>query len=195
MSEFDLDDDLLSGFLDEAGECLSTLNEHLLQIEQSAHGGAEIDKEVVDAMFRSAHSLKGSAAFLNLDHMTQVTHLAESLLDEVRQGQRNFNEQLFEILFQTCDGLQSMLAEIGNGSGVFSQNDALLTALQQALDSQDCRYEESQGTSSDHAHGLDESQNHGLGLTLHEHSHLGPLPRWTHTAFNETAICDAMFAS
>ena len=102
----------MSGFLDEAEDYLSTLNEHLLLVEQGVHSGMDIDPEVVDAMFRAAHSLKGSAAFLNLDQMTQVTHLAESLLDEVRQGKRQFNETLFELLFRSGCGLGPIIVRV-----------------------------------------------------------------------------------
>ena len=63
MSELNLDDESLREYLAECREHLATIETDLLEIE---HGGAEIDEQLVNRVFRAAHSIKGGAGFFDL---------------------------------------------------------------------------------------------------------------------------------
>src|SRR5262245_11535151 len=90
--------ELLAGFFDEAAEYLSILNEALLAFENSAGttvlrlDGPE-DHARMNEMFRAAHSLKGLGATLGFDKIRDLTHLMETLFDQLRLGHRNLDPE------------------------------------------------------------------------------------------------------
>ena len=110
MNDLVLDQDMISGFLDEAGQHIATLNERLLAVEQS-----QVGPEAVAEMFRAAHSLKGAAGFLKFDDLAMVTHRMESVFDQVRHGQMTFTGPVVDALFQSFDLVSSLLADVANG--------------------------------------------------------------------------------
>jgi two-component system chemotaxis sensor kinase CheA len=113
MSDFGLDQDTVSGFLDEAGLHIATLNERLLAVEQG-----QVGADAVAEMFRAAHSLKGAAGFLKLTAIATVTHRMESVLDLVRHAKLSFTNQVVDALFQSFDLVTSLLADVaGGGAG------------------------------------------------------------------------------
>ncbi|MFW5830010.1 MAG: Hpt domain-containing protein, partial [Planctomycetota bacterium] len=110
MTDKELDPEMTTGFLDEAGQYIAVLNERLLGIE----GGAS-PQAVIDEMFRAAHSMKGAAGFLNLQSVCEVTHVLETVLDRIRQGGMRFSDPVIDALFQAFDCLSALLAEIAVG--------------------------------------------------------------------------------
>src|SRR5215212_6465287 len=75
------DDPLLAAFFEEAEELLAAFEAGLLQLEARAD-----DVELLNAIFRSAHTLKGNSAMLGFEEIARVTHLLEDLLDQLRKG-------------------------------------------------------------------------------------------------------------
>ncbi len=76
-------DEGLQAFVTEAGELLAEMEAGLLKLgEHSAH------EEAVNAIFRSAHTIKGTAGLFGLDYIVLFTHAVESVLEEVRNGTR-----------------------------------------------------------------------------------------------------------
>lgn len=106
-----MDEDLLQNFLDESSELVDEIEPTLITLQTQGEQ-QEVDLEQVNALFRLFHTLKGCAGFLNLDRITQVTHEAENLLDQVRTGQRPYTPQLTELLVQTIDLIRRLLAGI-----------------------------------------------------------------------------------
>lgn len=96
-------------FLAEAREYLQALNESLLKLEWEPENG-----ELVQIMFRSAHSLKGMAATMNYQDVTKLTHEMENILQFLREGNLNMKSELADILFLSLDSLESLLAKIEN---------------------------------------------------------------------------------
>ena len=68
------DEDILQDFLVEAGEILEQLSEQLVELEQSPD-----DKDLLNAIFRGFHTVKGGAGFLQLDAMVECCHVTENL--------------------------------------------------------------------------------------------------------------------
>ena len=101
------DAEILGSFLDEAGICIATLNDKLLEVE-----AGNIDEEMISEMFRAAHSMKGSAGFLNLNSISQVTHSLETILDWIRKDKLTFTPQVIEVLFTAFDTVSALLVAL-----------------------------------------------------------------------------------
>jgi two-component system chemotaxis sensor kinase CheA len=99
----------LDMFADEAREHLQALNQALLDIEKRPG-----DAELVNTMFRSAHTLKGMSATMGFSAVAELTHKMESLLSPIRQGELACTPRIVDLLFQCLDSLQAMVeAHIG----------------------------------------------------------------------------------
>ncbi|MDD2761986.1 MAG: Hpt domain-containing protein [Methylomonas sp.] len=72
-------DDALQTFIVESRDLLQEMEDILLQCKHS-----QLDQELVNALFRATHTIKGSAGLFGLDHIVKFTHAAESALDKVR---------------------------------------------------------------------------------------------------------------
>ncbi len=103
MEDFDLDN-LKEIFLQECGENLDTLENGLLRM-----GDGESDADLLNEVFRAAHSIKGGAATLGFSSLAELTHHMETLLDEMRSGKRNVHEEDVEILLSSLDVLREIL--------------------------------------------------------------------------------------
>ncbi len=96
-----LAEDMIAAFLDECVERLDGLSERLLALEE--RGG---DRELVGEIFRDLHTLKGSSAFAGLKKMNRVAHLAEDRIGELRDGKRECDRALIDVLLETLDVLR-----------------------------------------------------------------------------------------
>ena len=104
-------DQALQTFIHEGRELLADMENALLIIEQ-----AEEKTELVNAIFRAAHTIKGSAGLFSLDHLVAFTHVVESLLDRVRDGELEIADQLVTTLLSCCDHIGGMIEAIAAGS-------------------------------------------------------------------------------
>ena len=84
-----MDEEILQDFIVEAGEIIEKLDEQLVQIEKTPD-----DKELLNAIFRGFHTIKGGAGFLQLNPLVEVCHAAESLFDELRNGRVSMSSEL-----------------------------------------------------------------------------------------------------
>ena len=94
-------------FIHESHEQITELNNSLLALESNPE-----DAEAMDAIFRTAHTLKGNAAAMGYENASALAHALEDLLDEVRQGRIEVSPELMDLLFDGIDELEAMLAEI-----------------------------------------------------------------------------------
>lgn len=109
--------ELLAGFLDEAPEYLTTLEKGLLEFEHEAQNGVirlsgDEDEERMNEMFRAAHSLKGLSATMGFDNIRDLTHLMESLFDQLRGGTREVDAAGVEVLLSVLDKLRALVDEL-----------------------------------------------------------------------------------
>jgi two-component system chemotaxis sensor kinase CheA len=106
MDDFDLSEfkDL---FVDESQRHLQTLNTSLLTLEQDPQ-----DAEAINAMFRAAHSIKGSSATMGYDLLATLAHGAEDALYMLREGRWTLTPVLANLLFAAIDTLQALLADV-----------------------------------------------------------------------------------
>ena len=127
MSEFSLDDDLVLDYLAESREHLATIETDLLAIEQA---GAAIDEQLVNRVFRAAHSIKGGAGFFDLLQIKELAHRTENVLDLVRSGQMVPNSEIVSILLLAFDKLRTLIQDYrDSNSADISEFTAALSRL------------------------------------------------------------------
>lgn len=100
----------LSMFLDESMDNLQTLNEALLNLEQNPN-----DIEMLNQIFRVAHTIKGMAATMGFTAMAELTHKMEDVLSNFREGKLEVSENVVTILFKCLDTLETMVNNIESG--------------------------------------------------------------------------------
>src|SRR3954463_2378268 len=103
-------DEALQTFINESRELLEDMENALLNIDIEGDQG-----EAINAIFRAAHTIKGSAGLFSLDHIVAFTHVVESLLDEVRDGSVVLNDEMIVLLLSCCDYLSGMTDALAAG--------------------------------------------------------------------------------
>ncbi len=98
--------EVLPAFISEAQEQIESLEQLLLQLED-----APGDSELLNALFRCAHTIKGSAGIFGLNRVVAFTHHVESLLDQLREGQIALTPALSTLLLQCNDQLRTLIAQ------------------------------------------------------------------------------------
>ena len=103
-------DDALQTFIAESRELLESMEEALLRIEQSPD-----DTDTLNAIFRAAHTIKGSAGLFGLDDIVAFTHVAESVLDKVRGGELHVDAELVALLLAWGDQMSELVDNAAGG--------------------------------------------------------------------------------
>ena len=119
-----VDDEIRADFLTEAGELLDRLGEQLVDLERNPQ-----DRELLNAVFRAFHTVKGGAGFLGLTNMVALCHIAEEVFGVVRAGNRPMTPDLMDATMQSLDQLISMMAEVSAGNDPSPAPASLLAAL------------------------------------------------------------------
>ncbi|WP_339664503.1 chemotaxis protein CheA [uncultured Pseudomonas sp.] len=121
---FDADEEILQDFLVEAGEILELLSEQLVELENRPE-----DKELLNAIFRGFHTVKGGAGFLQLDALVACCHIAENVFDILRKGERPVTSDLMDVVLQALDAVNVMFDQVRNQQDPTPAEPALLDAL------------------------------------------------------------------
>jgi two-component system chemotaxis sensor kinase CheA len=100
---FDFDEDILQDFLVEAGEILELLYEQLVELENNIN-----DVNLLNAIFRGFHTIKGGAGFLQLTPLVELCHIAENAFDELRKGKIIISPELMDVVLQATDAVKNM---------------------------------------------------------------------------------------
>jgi two-component system chemotaxis sensor kinase CheA len=96
-------------FVIESRELLQDMEHALLGLEQEASA------DTINAIFRAAHTIKGSAGLFGLDHIVRFTHVVESVLDALRDGQIAISSKLIEVLLPCRDHIHSLIEAVADG--------------------------------------------------------------------------------
>ncbi len=121
----DLNDEILQDFLVEAGEILEQLGEQLVELEHAPE-----DTELLNAIFRGFHTVKGGAGFLNIEPLVELCHRAEDVFNVLRQGERKVSPPLMDAVLKALDVINEMIGRIRLGEEPEPASPALLEALQ-----------------------------------------------------------------
>lgn len=121
------DNEYLNMFFAEAKEYIEVLNNGILTLENDPE-----DKETIDAIFRAAHSLKGMAAAMGFEKLTELTHKLENSLDKIREGKVSVKTEFIDLLFQALDNIQYLVKAVEDNGGEEPEDfdiDALVAEL------------------------------------------------------------------
>jgi two-component system chemotaxis sensor kinase CheA len=101
------DQDVIREFLVESHENLSRLDQELVELEKRPK-----DAELLASIFRTIHTIKGTCGFLAFSTLERITHQAESLLSQLRDGKRKLTPSLISLILDTVDATRKVLASI-----------------------------------------------------------------------------------
>ena len=105
------DQDVIREFLVESHENLSRLDQELIELESHPK-----DAVLLASIFRTIHTIKGTCGFFAFSTLEKITHQAESLLSQLRDGQRELDPSLVSLILETVDATRKVLASI-EGTG------------------------------------------------------------------------------
>lgn len=126
------DDDILQDFLVEAGEILELLSEQLVDLEQRPD-----DKDLLNAIFRGFHTVKGGAGFLQLNAMVDCCHVTENLFDILRNGQRTVTSELMDVVLQALDCVNQQFEEVTQRADLTPAPPELIAQLERLVSCED----------------------------------------------------------
>ena len=116
-------DDLLSEFLTETSESLSTLDVELVKLEQNPN-----DPDILSNIFRLVHTIKGTCGFLGLPRLEAVAHAGENVLGKIRDGELVVTPDAVTLVLESIDTIKYLLSELEQNETEPDGNDADLIA-------------------------------------------------------------------
>lgn len=128
MSDFAGMEELLQDFLLEASELLSDVDNKLVELEKTPE-----DKNLLNDIFRSFHTIKGGAGFLNITEMVTVCHRTENLFDKLRNSELSLSTELMDIIMAATGVVRDMFSALSRGAMPETTDPALMAALEGAL--------------------------------------------------------------
>ena len=123
----------IARFVEEAREHVGRLNDGLIALEKRSD-----DQETIHAVFRSAHTIKGSARMLKLAAIAEVAHRLEDALGALRDKRIGPSRELMDLLFRGADEISGMLEKLAGGEEMTAGNAGLCEALGKASESGPC---------------------------------------------------------
>ncbi|MCK5228974.1 MAG: Hpt domain-containing protein, partial [Desulfobulbaceae bacterium] len=117
-----IDLSMLQDFMAETGEHLEEMETNLLKLEKDPG-----NREILNDIFRSAHTIKGSSEYLGMVKIAELSHKLETLLDMVRQGERRLNREIIDVLIGARDRIVNLVEDL-------DRNQAEETEIQDLVD-------------------------------------------------------------
>ncbi|TRX74424.1 chemotaxis protein CheA [Pseudomonas mangiferae] len=121
---FGADEEILQDFLVEAGEILEQLSEQLVELESRPD-----DMDLLNAIFRGFHTVKGGAGFLQLNELVECCHIAENVFDVLRKGERRVDAELMDVVLEALDAVNGMFSQVRERAEPTPASPELLAAL------------------------------------------------------------------
>lgn len=120
----DADEEILQDFLVEAGEILEKLSEQLVDLERHPD-----DSDLLNAIFRGFHTVKGGAGFLQLEALVNCCHSAENVFDILRNHKRKVDSELMDVVLEALDNVNAMFEQVRNHEEPTPAPDDLIARL------------------------------------------------------------------
>jgi two-component system, chemotaxis family, sensor kinase CheA len=127
-------DETLQMYLEESFEHLANIENDLLAIESD---GAEINEELVNKVYRAAHSIKGGAGFMGLTNIKNLTHEMENILGKIRSREITPEPDIVNVLLKASDTLKALMNDVlnSNDANIHDHIDALRSILKTTVGS------------------------------------------------------------
>lgn len=126
---FDISEEELPVFMAEVDEHLQVLDDILIRLERE-----EPDSELIQTVFRSAHTIKGMSGMIGHKRMTNLTHTLENILDGVRKNSIPISKQLFDLCLEAVDYLRLLRDEVVTSQTCDVNIDEMVTALKDFIE-------------------------------------------------------------
>jgi two-component system chemotaxis sensor kinase CheA len=153
-------EEMLGEFLDESEELLTSLNDNLLKLDEWVNElGDETgrcDDDLMNEMFRSAHSLKGMSGMMGLDDINGLTHKVENVFDAARHDQLSLTPDIVELVFQAADRLSQMVESLKDPHHPSIESEDIVASIKKTL--QAAGVDKDQGLQSDIEQALDSNE-------------------------------------
>lgn len=152
-------------FFEESFEGLDVMESELLEMDLT-----DVSDETVNTIFRAAHSIKGGAGTFGFMPISEFTHVVETLLDEIRSGQRAMQANFVDLFLQSVDCLRGMLSDMQSGNEPEAERPAQLRKEFEAILNMVAVSPESEGDSETSVEGwlIDMRPHRDLLLTGNE---------------------------
>ena len=117
-------------FIEESREHLQNLNDNLLQLENDPD-----NMDILNEIFRAAHTLKGMSGTMGFNNMQKLTHIMENVLSEIREGKLSVSSKMVDVLFKSLDALEKHVDEITEkGKETSNEHKRLINDLSSLLE-------------------------------------------------------------
>ena len=103
--------ELVQDFLVETNEIIENLDHDLVELESNQN-----DLELLNKIFRGAHTMKGSSSFLGFNKLADLTHHAEDILNKLRKGEMVVTREIMDTLLEFVDKTKQIISDIENGT-------------------------------------------------------------------------------
>lgn len=143
-------------FLEEAGEQIDILEQDILQLEQSP------SQEILNEIFRAAHTLKGSSRAMGFTAMGELTHAMEDVFDALRKGEISVSTEMVNRLFDALDTLKAMRDQVAEGGSSDITCEDLVKSLRDVLKGANADASVSSASPAEQKHA-------DAGISLQEH--------------------------
>ncbi len=121
-------EEIINDFITEAEESLDKIDPLFVEIETRGY-----DKDLLNDIFRSVHTLKGAAGFLGFQPVVDVAHNAESILKKIREGEIGFSRPLMDVILRSVDMLRLLIRHIKDKDNAVEDTASLVKDLEEAL--------------------------------------------------------------
>lgn len=155
--------DFVDDFLVEADDLIASLDNDLVTLES-----APDDLDLLNRIFRAAHTIKGNSSFLGLDQVTNLTHKMEDVLNRLRKEELVVTSYIMDVLLKSLDNLKELLEDVRRGELVQRELDELINALIAINEAKDTNEIVGGSVSSDVSDKADDSDSTGGGSVVTE---------------------------
>jgi len=125
-------EDSLKEFIAEAEEIIEGLNQNLLAMEATEDKTA-VRPDILNAIFRAAHTLKGMSGMVSLKKISEISHRLEDMLDSLRMGKLSLSQPVMDTLFKGMDLLRGLIESVNAGKGEEADIAPMLQQIQQVV--------------------------------------------------------------
>ena len=125
-SEFSSDPDMIKDFITNADELMENLDEQILRLEQNPQ-----DSEIINEIFRSAHTIKGAAGMFAFKAMERIMHRMENYFDQISKGKQKVNSDAIDVIFRSMDVLKVLLGGVKEGKPTNTSTVPIVKVLNQ----------------------------------------------------------------
>lgn len=121
-------DGMVLDFIETSREALDDIETGLIDLEKDTS-----NVDILNEIFRTIHSIKGTAGFLAFDKVVALAHSGEELLNKLRKGELEVNSEMIDIILNANDGLRDLIASLSKGNGEEVDIEPLVAAINKVL--------------------------------------------------------------